>query len=139
MTETITRLYDSDVAAERAVESLQTAGAGPRGDAAPAESRTSWSMGDLVAAVLAAFTIVIALVLLAIPGVGALVFGAIVGTLIHRAMAETALEVRAEKIRPGSVLVTARVPDRDRRRLEAVLDRTSAGPRNQTLPLRKAG
>jgi len=67
------------------------------------------------------------------------VFGAIVGTLIHRATAETALEVRSEKIRPGSVLVTARVPDRDRRRLEAMLDRTSAGSRNQRFPLRKAG
>jgi hypothetical protein len=139
MTETIARLYESDLAAERAVESLQAAGAGSRWDAAPEDSRPSRSMGDVAAAILGALAIVIALVLLAIPGVGAIVFGAIVGALIHRGTAETTVEVRSEKIRPGAVLVTARVPDRDRRRLEAMLDRTTPGGRILRSPLRKAG
>jgi hypothetical protein len=81
--------------------------------------------------------VALGLVLLAIPGVGAIVFGAIVGTLIHRAMAET-VEVRMEKVRPGAVLVTAHVPGRDRRRLEAVLDRTAPSGRGLRSPLRKA-
>jgi hypothetical protein len=140
MTETITRLYDSDAAAERAVQSLESASAGSdeRSGADTGVSRPSRSLGGVVAAIGGVVAIALVLVLLAIPGVGAIVFGAIAGALIHRAMAETAVEVRSEKIRPGTVLVTARVPDRDRRRLEAMLDRTTPGGRNLRFPLRKA-
>jgi len=140
MTETITRLYDSDVAAERAVQSLESAGTGSdlRSGAVAGASRSSWSLAKVAAAAGAVLGIALTLFLLAIPGVGAIVFGAIVGALIHRAMADTTVEVRSEKIRSGAVLVTARVPDRDRRRLEAMLDRTTPGGRNLRFPLRKA-
>jgi hypothetical protein len=94
--------------------------------------------------------------LLAIPGVGPVVAagwlvataagaavggtaGGIIGALTQAGTSEEDAYVYAEGVRRGGTLVSARVPDADRARYEAVLDRSSVNIRDRGAAWRKAG
>jgi len=94
--------------------------------------------------------------LLAIPGVGPVVAagwlvataagaavggtaGGIIGALTQAGTSEEDAYLYAEGVRRGGTLVSARVPDADRARYEAVLDRSSVNIRDRGAAWRKAG
>lgn len=94
--------------------------------------------------------------LLAIPGLGPVVAagwlastaavaaaggatGGIIGALSQSGIGEDDAHVYAEGVRRGGTLVTARVPDGDRARFEAILDRASVNIRDRGAAYRKAG
>ncbi len=94
--------------------------------------------------------------LLAIPGVGPVVAaGWLVATAVGAAagagnrrhyrcadptgVSEDEANIYAEGIRRGGTLVTARVPDADRARLEATLDRAAVSIADRGAAYRKAG
>lgn len=94
--------------------------------------------------------------LLAIPGLGPVVAagwlvstavgaaagataGGVVGALTQAGVSEEDAHVYAEGVRRGGTLVTARVPDKDRGRYEAILDRSSVNIRDRSAVYRKAG
>jgi hypothetical protein len=94
--------------------------------------------------------------LLAIPGIGPVVAagwlvstaagatagaaaGGIVGALTQAGVSEEDAHAYAEGVRRGGTLVTARVPDGDRARYEAILDRSSVNIRDRSAAYRKAG
>jgi hypothetical protein len=94
--------------------------------------------------------------LLAIPGVGPVVAagwlaataagavaggatGGIVGALTEAGVSKDDAEVYAEGIRRGGALVTARVPDGERAKYEAVMDRAAINVRERGTAYRKAG
>jgi hypothetical protein len=137
MSVTITRLYDDDTTARRAVRALKAAGSASHRPIAEKPEAVTWTAADIIAAIVGIALIPVGIVLLFIPGLGALVFGAIGGWLIHRAM-ESGVDVKAESVQRGAVLVTARVPDGDRARVEALLDRSTAANSDQPA-YRKAG
>src|SRR5689334_15937590 len=86
--------------------------------------------------------------LLAIPGIGPVVaagwlastavvaaaggaVGGLVGALTQSGVSEEDAHVYAEGVRRGGTLVTARVPDTDRQRYEAILDRSAVDIRER--------
>lgn len=94
--------------------------------------------------------------LLAIPGLGPVVAagwlastfagaaagaatGGIVGALTQAGLSEEDAHAYAEGVRRGGTLVTARVPDADRTRYEAMLDRSSVNIRDRSAAYRKSG
>ena len=94
--------------------------------------------------------------LLAIPGVGPVVAagwlaataagaaaggatGGIIGALTEAGVSKEDADVYAEGIRRGGALVTARVPDGERSRYEAVMDRAAVNVRNRADAYRKSG
>jgi hypothetical protein len=94
--------------------------------------------------------------LLAIPGLGPVVAagwlaatavgaaagaatGGIVGALTEAGISREDAHVYAEGVRRGGTLVSARVPDADRARLEAVLDRSAVNLRDRSAAWQKAG
>jgi len=94
--------------------------------------------------------------LLAIPGVGPVVAagwlvataagaavggtaGGIIGALTQAGTSEEDAYLYAEGVRRGGTLVSARVPDTDRARYEAVLERSSVNIRDRGAEWRKAG
>lgn len=94
--------------------------------------------------------------LLAIPGIGPVVAagwlastaavaaagaatGGLIGALTQAGVSEDEANVYAEGVRRGGTLVTARVPDGDRARVEAVLDRAAVNIRDRGAAWRKAG
>lgn len=94
--------------------------------------------------------------LLAIPGLGPVVAagwlvstaavaaaggatGGIIGALSQSGIGEDDAHVYAEGLRRGGTLVTARIPDGDRKRYEAVLDRSAVNIRDRGAAYRKAG
>src|ERR1700694_5790822 len=94
--------------------------------------------------------------LLAIPGLGPVVAagwlastavgaaaggatGGVIGALTQSGVSGDDAHVFAEGVRRGGTLVTARVPDADRARYEAILDRSSVNIRDRGLAYRKAG
>jgi hypothetical protein len=94
--------------------------------------------------------------LLAIPGVGPVVAagwlvataagaavggtaGGIVGALTHAGTSEEDAYVYAEGVRRGGTLVSARVPDADRARCEAILERSSVNIRDRGAAWRAGG
>ena len=94
--------------------------------------------------------------LMAIPGVGPVVAagwlvataagaavggtaGGIVGALTQAGTSQEDAYVYAEGVRRGGTLVSARVPDADRIRYEAILDRSSVNVRDRGAAWRKAG
>jgi hypothetical protein len=94
--------------------------------------------------------------LLAIPGLGPVVAagwlaatavgaaagaatGGIVGALTEAGISKEDAHVYAEGVRRGGTLVSARVPDADRARLEAVLDRSAVNLRDRSAAWQKAG
>jgi hypothetical protein len=94
--------------------------------------------------------------LLAIPGLGPVVAagwlaataagaaaggatGGIIGALGESGIGEDEAHVYAEGVRRGGTLVSARVPDSDRVRLEGVLNRSAVNIRDRGAAYRKAG
>jgi hypothetical protein len=94
--------------------------------------------------------------LMAIPGVGPVVAagwlastaagvaaggaaGGIIGALTQTGASEEDASAYAEGIRRGGTLVTARVPDTDRARYEAILDRSSVNIRDRGTAWRNEG
>jgi hypothetical protein len=94
--------------------------------------------------------------LLAIPGLGPVVAagwlaatavgaaagaatGGIVGALTEAGISREDAHVYAEGVRRGGTLVSARVPDADRARAEAVLDRSAVNLRDRSAAWQKAG
>jgi hypothetical protein len=94
--------------------------------------------------------------LLAIPGLGPVVAagwlaatavgaaagaatGGIVGALTEAGISKEDAHVYAEGVRRGGTLVSARVPDADRARLEAVLDRSAVNLRDRSAAWQKSG
>jgi hypothetical protein len=94
--------------------------------------------------------------LLAIPGIGPVVAagwlistaagaavgaipGGLIGALTQAGVSDEDAQVYAEGVRRGGTLVTARVPDADRARAEAVLDRSSINIRDRGAAYRRSG
>jgi hypothetical protein len=94
--------------------------------------------------------------LLAIPGLGPVVAagwlaataagaaaggaaGGIIGALSQAGVSEDDAHVYAEGIRRGGTLVTVRVPDSDRARVEAILDRSAVNIRERRAAYQKSG
>jgi hypothetical protein len=94
--------------------------------------------------------------LLAIPGLGPVVAagwlastalgavvggtaGGLIGALIAAGVSKEDAHVYAEGIRRGGTLVTARVPDADRPKCEAILNRASVNVQDRGAAYRKAG
>jgi len=94
--------------------------------------------------------------LLAIPGLGPVVAagwlvatavgaaagaatGGIVGALTNAGVSKEDAPLYAEGVRRGGTLVSARVPDADRARLDAILDRSAVNLRDRSAAWKKAG
>jgi hypothetical protein len=94
--------------------------------------------------------------ILAIPGVGPVVAagwlaalaagavaggaaGGIIGALTQSGVSKEDAHVYAEGVRRGGTLVVARVPDRERSRYEAILDRSAVNIRDRGEAYRKNG
>jgi hypothetical protein len=94
--------------------------------------------------------------LMAIPGIGPVVAagwlvatlagaaaggvaGGLIGALTQAGVSEQDANVYAEGVRRGGTLVTARVPDSERTRCEAILDRSSVKIRDREAAYRKSG
>src|SRR5438105_6709215 len=94
--------------------------------------------------------------LLAIPGLGPVVAagwlastaalavaggatGGLIGALTQSGVSEEDANVYAEGVRRGGTLVTARVPDAERTRCEAILDRASVNLRDRAALYQKSG
>ena len=94
--------------------------------------------------------------LLAIPGIGPVVaagwlastalvaaaggaVGGLVGALTQAGVSEEDAHVYAEGVRRGGTLVTARVPDTDRQRYEAILDRSAVDIRERARMYEEGG
>jgi hypothetical protein len=150
MSVVISRLYQTVTAARGAIEELEAAGlrrdqtiiarngdkylsAGERSDTArtrfalPAQDGTDRQrrepniLGDVIAVVGGVALIAAGLATLAVPGLGAIVVGGIVGALAQRSTGED--DEHAEGVRRGDTLLTVSVPEADRARYEAILDR----------------
>ncbi|QOZ65933.1 hypothetical protein [Bradyrhizobium arachidis] len=94
--------------------------------------------------------------LLAIPGLGPVVAagwlastalgavaggatGGVVGALTQAGVSEEEAPLYAEGVRRGGTMVSARVPDGDRARYEAILDQSAVNLRNRTAAWQKSG
>lgn len=126
MSATVRRFYENDAAAAQAVAAVQNADLKTLDNdhSVATGSMRRLSFGDLALATASAILIVAGVIALLIPGVGAIVFGAVAGWMINRAMRNT-VEISAQRVPGSGVLVTARVPDARRARVEAILNRTS--------------
>ncbi len=79
---------------------------------------------------------------LAATAVGAVAGGAaggIIGALTQAGVSKEDAEVYAEGVRRGGTLVTARVPDDDRPRYEAIMDQSAVNIRTRADAYRKSG
>lgn len=65
--------------------------------------------------------------------------GGIIGALTQSGVSEDEAHVYAEGVRRGGTLVTARVPDADRSRYEALLDRSAVDIRERSAFYQKTG
>jgi len=73
---------------------------------------------------------------LAVAGVAT---GGLIGALTQSGVSEEDANVYAEGVRRGGTLVTARVPDAERARCEAILDRASVNLRDRAALYQKSG
>jgi len=67
------------------------------------------------------------------------VAGGILGALTEAGVSEEDAQVYAEGVRRGGTLLTVRVPDADRARIEAILDRSAVNIRERGTAYRKSG
>jgi hypothetical protein len=67
------------------------------------------------------------------------VTGGIVGALTQAGVSEEDAHVYAEGVRRGGTLVTARVPDGERARIDGILDRSAVNIRDRANVYRKSG
>lgn len=149
---TISRLFDDYADAQNAVAHLQDAGVAPDDISVIANNADKWfspdyaagaGKGAIIGAGFGGFGGLLAgLGLLAIPGLGPVVAagwlaaaaagavavgaaGGVIGMMAEAGVAVNDAEIYAESIRRGGSLVSARVAEADRARLEAVLDPSS--------------
>jgi hypothetical protein len=176
MTVTNSRLYDSYAEAQKAVESLETAGV-PHGDISiVANNSDGWFDGKkdrdrdgvddraeaagtgagIGAGVGGAAGLLAGLGLLAIPGLGPVVAagwlaatavgaaagaatGGIVGALTEAGVSKEDAPLYAEGVRRGGTLVSAKVNDADRARLEALMSPSSVNLNDRRAAWEKSG
>lgn len=67
------------------------------------------------------------------------VAGGILGALTEAGVSEEDAQVYAEGVRRGGTLLTVRVPDADRARIESILDRSAVNIRERGMAYRKSG
>jgi hypothetical protein len=67
------------------------------------------------------------------------VAGGILGALTEAGVSEEDAQVYAEGVRRGGTLLTVRVPEADRARVEAILDRSAVNIRERGMAYRKSG
>ena len=184
MTITISRLYDTHVQAQAAVQRLQTAGVPHSDISMVANNSDSWFNTDkkidrdrdgvddrtegagtgagIGAGVGATAGLLTGLGLLAIPGLGPVVaagwlastavgaaaklngavgifFSGIVGALTEAGVSDEDAHSYAEGVRRGGTLVSARVADGDRARLEVALDDSAVNLRERRAAWEKTG
>jgi hypothetical protein len=178
MTATISRLYDNYADAQKAVQSLESAGVPHSDISIVANNSDNWfSRGKKVdrdrdgvddraegaekgagigAGVGGAAGLLAGLGLLAIPGLGPVVAagwlaatavgaaagaatGGIVGALTEAGVSKEDAAVYAEGVRRGGTLVSARVPDADRARLDAILNQSAVNLRDRSAAWQKSG
>src|SRR5712671_1850917 len=165
---TITRVYDTYSHANRVVTELESSGI-PSKDIslvankyvsdkyANVEEASPAATGAGVGAAIGGGAGLLAgLGLLAIPGLGPVVAagwlastaalavaggatGGLIGALTQSGVSEEDANVYAEGVRRGGTLVTARVPDAERTRCEAILDRASVNLRDRAALYQKSG
>src|SRR6187401_1275928 len=168
MTVTISRLYDNHTDAQQAVRRLETAGVPHSDISIVANNSDSWFNGDnkvdrdrdgvddraegagkgagIGAGVGGTAGLLAGLGLLAIPGLGPVVAagwlaatGGIVGALTEAGVSDEDAQSYAEGVRRGGTLVSARVPDADRSRLDSVLNESAINLRDRSAAWQKAG
>src|SRR6187401_142999 len=168
MTVTISRLYDSYPDAEKAVRGLEAAGVPHSDISIVANNSDSWWNTDkkidrdrngvddraegagkgagIGAGVGGTAGLLAGLGLLAIPGLGPVVAagwlaatGGIVGALTEAGVSDEDAQSYAEGVRRGGTLVSARVPDADRSRLDSVLNESAINLRDRSAAWQKAG
>lgn len=166
MTVTISRLFDDVYDAQSAVQRLQEAGVDSDNISLIANNSEKWFSPDYAtaagkgAAVGAGFGgfggLLAGLGLLAIPGLGPVVAagwlaaaaagaaavgaaGGVIGMLAEAGVATNEAEVFAESIRRGGSLVSARVEEADKARLEALLEPSSVNIANRRSELQSSG
>ncbi|NVN86376.1 MAG: hypothetical protein HXX15_09850 [Rhodopseudomonas sp.] len=163
---TISRLFDDVIEAQRAIHRLRQAGVEHDEISLVANNSDKWFAPDLKgaaekgAAVGAGFGgfggLLVGLGLLAVPGIGEVVAvgwlaaaltgavaagaaGSVIGMLAETGVATNEAEVYAESIRRGGSLVTARVEEAERSRLEAELDPSSVNVAHRCDHLTSSG
>jgi hypothetical protein len=163
---TISRLFDDYGNAQKAVVSLSEAGLAEDDISIIANNADKWYAPDYAAgagkgaAIGAGFGgfggLLAGLGLLAIPGLGPVVAagwlaaaaagamaagaaGGVIGMLAEAGVAMNDAEVYAESIRRGGTLVSARVDEADRERLEALLDPSSVDIGKRRAALKSSG
>jgi hypothetical protein len=156
---TIVRLYADHTAAADAVQALKTAGVPERDisiiarDERVSAAATSAEIGAALGGLAGLLT---GLGLIAIPGIGPVVatgwlaataagaaagglLGGALGVLSHAGLSGEEAHEIAECLRRGATLVAARVPETDRSRCEAILDRGAMNVRVRVAAYREAG
>lgn len=163
---TISRLFDDVIDAQRAMHRLVLAGVNPDDISLVANNSDNWFSPNLLgaaekgAAVGVGFGgvggLLAGLGLLAIPGLGELVAvgwlmaaltgafaagaaGSIIGMLAEAGVATNEAEIYAESIRRGGSLVSARVDETDKNRLEAELHPASINIEIRRVHLETSG
>jgi hypothetical protein len=163
---TISRLFDDYGNAQKAVVSLHEAGLAEDDISIIANNADKWYAPDYAAgagkgaAIGAGFGgfggLLAGLGLLAIPGLGPVVAagwlaaaaagamaagaaGGVIGMLAEAGVATNDAEVYAESIRRGGTLVSARVDEGDKERLEALLDPSSVDIGKRRAALQSSG
>ena len=166
MTVTISRLYDTYADAQNAVHGLEAAGVPHSDISIVANNSDNWYGHDktdgagkgagIGAGVGGAAGLLAGLGLLAIPGLGPVVAagwlaatavgaaagaatGGIVGALTNAGVSKEDAPLFAEGVRRGGTLVSARVPDADRARYEAILGKSAVNLRDRSTAWQKSG
>jgi hypothetical protein len=164
MTITISRLYNNYSDAQRAVSDLEAAGVAHPDISIVANNSDGWYSRDSkvdrdhdgVAGLGGAAGLLAGLGLLAIPGLGPVVAagwlaatavgaaagaatGGVIGTLTQAGVSKEDAEIYAEGVRRGGTLVSAKVPDADRARLDAILDRSAVDMQSRKAAWQKSG
>jgi hypothetical protein len=176
MTVTISRLYDSYIDAERAVQRLEAAGVPHSDISIVANNSDGWYNGKkdrdgdgvddraesagkgagIGAGLGGAAGLLAGLGLLAIPGLGPVVAagwlaatavgaaagaatGGLVGALTEAGVSKDDAPLYAEGVRRGGTLVSAKVPDAERSRLDGILNESAVDLRGRSAAWQKAG
>src|SRR6478752_5031231 len=162
MTTTISRLYDTYSDAERAVSRLEAAGVPHSDISIVANNSDNWygsstgKVAGIGAGLGTAAGLLAGLGLLAIPGLGPVVAagwlastavgaaagaatGGIVGALTEAGVSKDDASRYAEGVRRGGTLVSARVPDQDRTRLDALLHEKAVNLQERSAAWQKSG
>src|SRR5690348_12604243 len=165
---TVCRVYDSYAQARATVEALEKAGFASADISLVANKHVSKEYADVKdvsdtatgagigAGLGGAAGLLAGLGLLAIPGLGPVVAagwlastalgavaggatGGVVGALTQAGVSEEEAPLYAEGVRRGGTMVSARVPDGDRARYEAILDQSAVNLRDRSAAWQRSG